>query len=148
MRTQSTNTRGLRWAKFSLIIAVALCAVFYILVAPVSAAEDPATPMNVTTNVSSNFVTIAWTSTVDTNYTLYRGSSSQWEDATVTTAALLSSVNADSPEVSYSFEDNVAPSSPAYTYWIVNKDSSRGEVVYGPYQIQRVNKIFLTVLFK
>lgn len=147
MYTQSTNKRGLRWAKLSLIIAVALCAVLYMLVAPVSAAEDPATPMNVNTNVSANFVTVAWTSTVDTNYTLYRSNTNKWEDATDTKAALLSSVNVDSPEISYSFEDSVSSSSTAYTYWIVNKDPSRGEVAYGPYQVQLGNKIFLPGLF-
>jgi hypothetical protein len=141
MFTVTLNNTNKLLIKYSLMIAVALGIVFFALVTPVSAADDPATPMNVTTTVNAPYVTIAWTSTVESQYTLFRSATGAWSDAVATNAAMASSVSVDSPDISYSFVDTAPTSGITYTYWIVNNDSMKRSP-YGPYSATISQKIF------
>lgn len=141
MNTVTLNPTNRLLIKYSLMIAVALCIVFFALVTPVSAADDPATPMNVTTTVNAPYVTIAWTSTVESQYTLFRSHTGEWGDAEATNAAMASSVSADSPDINYSFVDITSTSGITYTYWIVNNESMQRSP-YGPYSVHIPQKIF------
>jgi hypothetical protein len=143
MYTQPLNSTNKLLIKYSLMITLALSVLFFALVTPVAAADDPATPFNVTTTVNAPFVTVAWTSTVESQYSLYRSATGQWSDAAVTNALMLSSVSVDSPDINYSFVDTAATSGITYTYWIVNKDATQ-RAPFGPYSAYIPQKLFFS----
>lgn len=143
MYMQTLNSTNKLLIKYSLMITLALSIIFFALVTPVAAADDPATPFNVTTTVNEPFVTVAWTTTVESQYSLYRSATDQWSDAVVTNARMLSSVSADSPDVSYSFIDTAPTSGVTYTYWLVSQNATQ-RAPFGPYSVYIPQKLFFS----
>jgi hypothetical protein len=143
MRTQTNNSVQLKWFKAGCTLLLTVSALLFAWATPIFAAEDPATPLEVTTTLRTNQVTLAWTSPEDVAYTLYRSTTGAWEDAVAVDTPLLALLDVNSSVISYSFVDSVDASAAKVNYWIVKTVGDNQTVNYGPYAVQLGTKLFL-----
>ena len=136
MHSQFTTTKQFNPVKYSFALLLALGIILSLLWTPAFADATPvATPEDVTVKTDSDFVTVEWTTSNDaglTNYTLYRSTTSDFANAELIDAPILSSGSVDSTEVYYSMIDFSISTGTHYTYWIVENSNTPG-TRFGPY---------------
>lgn len=148
MCTQTNNLGYLKWFRAGFVLLLTISALLLAWATPVFAAEDPAAPLEVTTTLRASQVSLAWTSSEDVAYTLYRSTTGNWEDAVAIDTPLLALLGANSSEISYSFVDNIDASTPKVNYWIVKTTGDNQTVNYGPYAVQVGTKLFLAQIVR
>jgi hypothetical protein len=133
---------------------VALLAALSVLAAPARANAQwvsnsgLAAPEDLVVEVAQDGVLITWRGEASQSvvkYTLYRSTSTLWQEAVVVDAPFSSAVSLESPDVAYSFYDQSAQAGVSYTYWVVSENGAES-VRFGPYYSMQIYAVFLPLL--